>query len=1054
MSSPTPHDCTAGLRTTEFETLESRLVFSADTLTGLLATGPLSAPVDDVVQWSLADAHQATGARYVMDDYGLDASGQTVAVIDSGIAWDHYALGGAYGAGNKVVGGWDFAEGDANPYDDGPAGFHGTHVAGIVASQDAQNPGVAAGADLVALRVFDDQGRGNLQWVEQALNWVHQHRNDFANPITTVNLSLGVEWNSDTVPGWANLENEFAQLEADGIFISVAAGNSFENYQSPGLGYPAASEHVVPVASHGSDGLLSDFSQRNSRVLVAPGESIRSTVPDHLLGGTSSGAWLGASGTSMATPYVAGASSVLRQAMDFMGYRNITQDSLYDHFRETADLVHDAVTGGVYHRLNLANAIDAIITDLNGSLDNPNHLGQLNQQLDLSGTIGKLTDVDAFSFTAGNSGRVTLDLSETHELTSVLRVNGQPVALTASQATFDVSAGQNYTLSVGSGNGLGHYQATLKLDRQIPAIDLGPVNGNLNHSFLVDGQAWFRVTAGRDGLLGIQLAGADGLTMQIHDAAARSISASAGSGLVHADVIAGQEYLVRVNGEQANVVMTLDNSVSLHDGVLKVRGTEQDNHLGLVESANGQWYSVTVDGVNYQLRTDTIDQISIQGVAGNNHLFIRTGAGQDQVVLSAGNVSVAGSQIQLVASGMDSVHVVGDSGDHVTMNDSVGNDMFRWGGQTARMSGSGLTSIATGFGSHSIRAGRGFDSAVLAGTAGNDFASAGGSQAWMQTDSATILAAGFADYLLHGGGGTDQLILDALVAGDHIALTGTNSVSTLAEASVTTSGFVSTIAASHSGGTGARINGTSADEFLYSDATTTALSGSDYRNVVLRFDSIIVDASSGGADSARVFDSAGNDLVTADRTRTAISGDGRARTFAGFDSLTVASQHGGVDAVEFVGTAGREVVYSSSNNVWVQSSGALFAATGFGTITVHSGGGNDAALLTGGDEDNSMSHVGGETRLTGFGFQVSTTGFQRVRLDGGGGDNSLNLGGFRDDDRLTASQAGLVAWLGETRIQASNLVWLDARAELGQSPVRELGAVDFWFALHGEWDQP
>ena len=67
---------------------------------------------------------------------------------------------------------------------------------------------------------------------------------DFANPITTVNLSLGTAWNANNVPNWAILEDEFAQLEADGIFISVAAGNSFQNYQVK----PSLKVHCNPYA--------------------------------------------------------------------------------------------------------------------------------------------------------------------------------------------------------------------------------------------------------------------------------------------------------------------------------------------------------------------------------------------------------------------------------------------------------------------------------------------------------------------------------------------------------------------------------------------------------------------------------------------------------------------------------------------------------------------------------------------------------------------------------------------------------------------------------------
>ena len=114
---------------------------------------------------------------------------------------------------------------------------------------------MAPGVDLVGLRVFNDAGQGYFSWVENALRWVHKNRNSFANPITAINLSLGVStWNAATIPDWANLEDEFAQLKADGIFIAVSAGNSFASYNTPGLSYPAASPYVVPVMSTDDNG--------------------------------------------------------------------------------------------------------------------------------------------------------------------------------------------------------------------------------------------------------------------------------------------------------------------------------------------------------------------------------------------------------------------------------------------------------------------------------------------------------------------------------------------------------------------------------------------------------------------------------------------------------------------------------------------------------------------------------------------------------------------------------------------------------------------------------
>src|SRR5438034_1247843 len=83
------------------------------------------------------------------------------------------------------------------------------------------------------------EGHGYFTWVDQALQWVHQHRNDYEFPITTVNMSLGTEWNANTLPQWATLENDLKQLADDEIFISVAAGNSFQTYNAAGLSYPA-----------------------------------------------------------------------------------------------------------------------------------------------------------------------------------------------------------------------------------------------------------------------------------------------------------------------------------------------------------------------------------------------------------------------------------------------------------------------------------------------------------------------------------------------------------------------------------------------------------------------------------------------------------------------------------------------------------------------------------------------------------------------------------------------------------------------------------------------
>ena len=65
----------------------------------------------------------------------------------------------------------------------------------------------------------------------------------------------------------------------------------------------------------------------------------------------------------MAAPYVAGASMLVREAMEFLGYEEITQDVIFSHLRATADLVFDEVTGTPYHRINLESAVEGLMPD-------------------------------------------------------------------------------------------------------------------------------------------------------------------------------------------------------------------------------------------------------------------------------------------------------------------------------------------------------------------------------------------------------------------------------------------------------------------------------------------------------------------------------------------------------------------------------------------------------------------------------------------------------------------------------------------------------------------
>src|SRR5207247_791886 len=121
----------------------------------------------------------------------VTGAGQTVAVIDTGIDYDHPFLGGGFGPGFKVVGGYDFVDDDADPMD---TFGHGTEVAGVIAASGfdvngAHHQGIAPGCNLVALRVDAANDPVPDQRIERALKWVIDNQATFN--IVAVNISFG-----------------------------------------------------------------------------------------------------------------------------------------------------------------------------------------------------------------------------------------------------------------------------------------------------------------------------------------------------------------------------------------------------------------------------------------------------------------------------------------------------------------------------------------------------------------------------------------------------------------------------------------------------------------------------------------------------------------------------------------------------------------------------------------------------------------------------------------------------------------------------------------------
>ena len=238
----------------------------------------------------------------------ITGQGVTVAVIDTGIDYTHPSLGGGFGPGHKVVGGYDLLSNDADPMD---TTGHGTNVAGVIAADPFTHNGVtyrgvAPDANLVALRVGTEDNISDSN-IEKALQWVISNRDTYS--IDVVNLSLGSGFHTDRYDS-SRYADEFATLREMGVFVVAASGNSNDFASGPisqdGIAYPAADPNVFAVGAVTASDVITSWSQRGDELdLLAPGDDI---VMPKRGGGYETG-----DGTSFASPYVAGAAALIRQ---------------------------------------------------------------------------------------------------------------------------------------------------------------------------------------------------------------------------------------------------------------------------------------------------------------------------------------------------------------------------------------------------------------------------------------------------------------------------------------------------------------------------------------------------------------------------------------------------------------------------------------------------------------------------------------------------------------------------------------------------------------------
>jgi len=251
-----------------------------------------------------------------------------IAVIDTGVDMLHPDL-----FGKVLHGGRDFVNGDFDATDDN---YHGTLVAGAAAADTNNHEGIAGVAwscKILPIKVLDAEGVGTFSDVEEGIIWAVD------NGAHVINLSLGAE------VGGESMEAAVRYAYENDIVIAAAAGN-----EGAAVLYPAAydayclavaaTDNVDERVTFSSSGGLWESNFGPEVDVAAPGEDIVSTVPTWFWG-PGSFPYAYGSGTSMATPHVAGFVALIKSLKPWL-----TAGEIMDVIRFSADDVNSAQNPG------------------------------------------------------------------------------------------------------------------------------------------------------------------------------------------------------------------------------------------------------------------------------------------------------------------------------------------------------------------------------------------------------------------------------------------------------------------------------------------------------------------------------------------------------------------------------------------------------------------------------------------------------------------------------------------------------------------------------------
>lgn len=380
---------------------------------------------------------------------GDDGNGATVAVLDTGVDATHPDLAGKLGEVRNFT--------DEPTANDGHG--HGTHVASTVAGSGAASggsrKGVAPGARLLIGKVLDDGGSGSYSAIMGGMDWAAHSGADI------VSMSLGGQ-PTDGTDVLSLVLNGLS--EETGTLFVVAAGNTGSDYS---VGSPGAAASALTVGAVDRDDKLAPFSSRGPRVgdngvkpdLTAPGvDIVAARAAGTSMGHPVDAAYTAASGTSMATPHVAGAAAILAgRHPDWSGQQ--LKDALMSTTRTAPDqTVYEQGTGRVDVARSVRQQVRATGTTTFGSLApdaGPRQVsvtytndGDTPVSLTLDTTFDKLYGSPAPAGTIGAPAQVTVGAHGTTDVTVTLDAAALPEGVYSGRLTATSADGQAVTHTV------------------------------------------------------------------------------------------------------------------------------------------------------------------------------------------------------------------------------------------------------------------------------------------------------------------------------------------------------------------------------------------------------------------------------------------------------------------------------------------------------------------------------------------------------------------------------------------------------------------------------